>query len=202
MTSTPVEQTGPMAVDTQDLAPGCVLLLGGRSQIGLEVARQIGAGRVVILAARRSGQLDAERQVMLDSGASDVDCVDFEADETDKHAGLLTGIADMHGPIGVAVLAFGILGDQSRAEQDPGHAVEIVHTDYVAQVGVLTTLANLLALRETGTSSSSVPWPALVSGGRTTSTAPPRPASTASPVGSRMRSTAPVYICCWRGRGS
>lgn len=150
MTSAPVEQTGPMAVNTQDLAPGCVLLLGGRSEIGLEIARQIGDGRVLILAARRSAELDAERQVMLDSGASDVHCVDFDADETDRHAGLLAGIADTHGPIGVAVLAFGILGDQSRAEQDPVHAVEIVHTDYVAQVGVLTTLANLLRAQGNG----------------------------------------------------
>ena len=32
------------------------------------------------------------------------------------------------------MLAFGILGDQARAEADAAHAVAIVHTDYVAQV--------------------------------------------------------------------
>jgi short-subunit dehydrogenase len=42
------------------------------------------------------------------------------------------------------VLAFGILGDQSRAEKDPGHAAAIVHTDFVAQVSLLTVLANTL----------------------------------------------------------
>jgi short-subunit dehydrogenase len=139
-----------MAFERRDLDPGCVLVLGGRSEIGLEVAQRIADGRVVILAARRSAQLDLERQRMLDSGASEVHCVEFDADDTDNHAELLAGIADTHGPIGVAVLAFGILGDQRRAEQDPVHAVSVVHTDYVAQVGVLTTLANLLRAQGQG----------------------------------------------------
>jgi NAD(P)-dependent dehydrogenase (short-subunit alcohol dehydrogenase family) len=42
------------------------------------------------------------------------------------------------------VLAFGILGDQARAEKDPGHAAAIVHTDFVAQVSLLTVLANAM----------------------------------------------------------
>jgi short-subunit dehydrogenase len=133
-----------MAFERRDLDRGCVVLLGGRSEIGLEVAQRIDDGRVVILAARRSAQLDLERQRMLDSGASEVHCLEFEADDTDRHAAFLVEIADTHGPIGVAVLAFGILGDQGRAEQDPAHALAVVHTDYVAQVDVLTTLAKLL----------------------------------------------------------
>ena len=31
------------------------------------------------------------------------------------------------------MLAFGILGDQARAENDSAHASAIVHTDYVAR---------------------------------------------------------------------
>jgi short-subunit dehydrogenase len=139
-----------MAFETRDLAPGCVLLLGGRSEIGLEVAQRIVDGRVVILAARRSAQLDLERQRMLESGASEARCIDFDADDTDNHAEFLAGIADTYGPIGVAVLAFGILGDQARAEHDPMHAVAVVHTDYVAQVSVLTTLATLLRSQGAG----------------------------------------------------
>ena len=55
-----------------------------------------------------------------------------------------TSIVAEHGPIGTAVLAFGILGDQARAEKDPGHAAAIVHTDFVAQVSLLTVLANTM----------------------------------------------------------
>ena len=53
-----------------------------------------------------------------------------------------------HGPIGTAVLAFGILGDQARAEADAGHAVAIMQTDFVAQVSLLTDLA--VAMRAAG----------------------------------------------------
>ena len=53
-----------------------------------------------------------------------------------------------YGAIGTAVLAFGVLGDQIRAEADPAQAVAIVHTDYVAQISVLTSLAN--AMRDVG----------------------------------------------------
>jgi short-subunit dehydrogenase len=54
---------------------------------------------------------------------------------------VLAEISTEHGPIDTAVLAFGILGDQRRAETDADHAVAIVHTDYVAQVSLLTQLA-------------------------------------------------------------
>ena len=49
------------------------------------------------------------------------------------------------------VVAFGVLGDQARAEHDPDHAVEIVHTDYVAHVAVLTQLAAVMRTQGQGT---------------------------------------------------
>ncbi len=42
------------------------------------------------------------------------------------------------------MVAFGILGDQARAERDVTHALAVVHTDFVAQVSVLTVLVNLM----------------------------------------------------------
>ncbi len=127
-----------------------MLLLGGRSEIGLEVARRLAPGRVVILAARRSGELAQESALIVAAGAAAVHVVEFDADETAGHPALLEKIASEHGPIGVAVLAFGILGDQARAEQDPAHAMAVVHTDFVAQVSVLTTLANMLRAQGAG----------------------------------------------------
>ena len=47
--------------------------------------------------------------------------------------------------------AFGVLGDQARAERDAAHAVAIVHTDYTAHVSVLTHAANLLRRQGHGT---------------------------------------------------
>ncbi|WP_446222702.1 SDR family NAD(P)-dependent oxidoreductase [Nocardia sp. IBHARD005] len=129
---------------------GPVLVLGGRSEIGLEVARRLAPGRVVILAARRAGALDTEIEQVRAAGATAVHTVEFDADEIATHAPLLDKLAAEHGGIATAVLAFGVLGDQDRAEHDPAHAVAVVHTDYVAQVSVLTTLANLMRAQESG----------------------------------------------------
>jgi short-subunit dehydrogenase len=135
---------------TRGLADGTVLLLGGRSEIGLEVARRLAPGRAVVLAARRSGELDAQRAQITAAGASEVHAVEFDADDVASHPALLEKIAAEHGPIGIAVLAFGVLGDQQRAERDPAHAAAILHTDFVAQASVLTSLANLMRARGAG----------------------------------------------------
>lgn len=128
----------------KELADGAVLLLGGRSEIGLEVARRIAPGRLVILAARPGSDLAPARTLMTEAGAERVVCVDFDADDIGNHRSFLDTITTAHGPIGVAVLAFGVLGDQRRAETDAAHAVAVVHTDYVAQLSMLTLLAEML----------------------------------------------------------
>ena len=129
---------------------GSILILGGRSEIGLEVARRLGAGRKVILAARRSDDLVREADHLRSIGASEVECVEFDADDLDSHDEFFTRTFADHGPIAAVVVAFGILGDQARAEHDATHAVEIIHTDFVAQVSVLTILANLLRTQGNG----------------------------------------------------
>ncbi len=130
--------------------PGVILLLGGRSEIGLEVAQRLAPGRAVVLAARRAEDLDTETARLLDAGATSVDCVEFDATDTACHGALIERIAALHGPIGVAVVAFGILGDQARAERDPTHAREIVQVDFVSQVSVLTSLATVLRAQHGG----------------------------------------------------
>ncbi|PRY13512.1 SDR family NAD(P)-dependent oxidoreductase [Kineococcus rhizosphaerae] len=124
--------------------PNPVLLLGGRSEIGLEVAeRLVRAGaRTVVLAARRASDLGAETTRLTALGA-EVEAVEFDADDVAAHEEVLTGLVARHGALD-AVVAFGVLGDQARAERDVAHALAVVHTDFVAQVSVLSHLANLL----------------------------------------------------------
>ncbi len=133
-----------------DAQAGCVVVFGGRSEIGLAVARRLAPGRTVVLAAR-PGDLAGPRQECLDAGAADVRVVDFDADDTAAHTDLVDRIERAAGPIGVAVLAFGILGDQARAESDAGEVVRILHTDFVAQASLLTVLADRMRRRRAGT---------------------------------------------------
>ena len=102
---------------------------------------RLAAGATVVLAARGQGVLDDQIQALRNVGAAAVHTTTFDADDLTSHAELLEQITAEHGPISTAVLAFGILGDQARAEADAERAVAIVHTDYVAQVNLLTLLA-------------------------------------------------------------
>jgi short-subunit dehydrogenase len=131
-----------------DTGAGPVVIFGGRSEIGVEVAERLAAGSAVVLAARRAGQLDEQVSAVRAAGATAVHTVEFDADDLASHGPLVQRLVAEHGPIGTAVLAFGILGDQARAEADADHAAAIVHTDYVAQISLLTHLAG--AMRATG----------------------------------------------------
>ncbi|WP_372666865.1 SDR family NAD(P)-dependent oxidoreductase [Amycolatopsis kentuckyensis] len=125
---------------------GTVLVLGGRSEIGLAVARRLANDHdKVVLAARPGTDLTAAV-----ASLGKAETVDFDADDLAGHGPFLEKVAAEHGPLDVVVLAFGILGDQARAEEDAAHAAAIVHTDYVAQVGVLTHAANLLRAQGRG----------------------------------------------------
>ena len=131
-----------------DTGATTVLILGGRSEIGIELARRLARGATVILAARKADELADEVAAVLAAGATAVHTREFDADDLGSHGPLVASTVADYGPIDTAVLAFGILGDQARAETDAAHAVAVVHTDYVAQVSLLTHLA--AAMRQAG----------------------------------------------------
>lgn len=130
---------------------GALVLFGGRSEIGVATAARLASGRTVVLAARRPDDLVAESARLLDAGATEVHTVAFDANDTDSHPALVESLAERHGPVGIAIIAFGILGDQARAETDVAHALQIAHTDYYAHISVLTPLASVLRAQGSGT---------------------------------------------------
>jgi len=109
------------------------VIFGGRSEIGMELAQLLAPGATVVLAARSPDRLSEQVGMLEKAGAAEVDVREFDADELTSHAPLVASITADHGPIGTAVLAFGVLGDQARAEKDPAHAAAVLHTDFVAQ---------------------------------------------------------------------
>ena len=128
-----------------------VVIFGGRSEIGVELATRLAPGSTVVLAARRADRLAEEVAAVRAAGAVAVHTLEFDADDLDSHGELIDAVLTEFGAIDVAVLAFGILGEQARAEADPAHAVAIVHTDYVAQISVLTRLATVMRQAGHGT---------------------------------------------------
>lgn len=137
-----------MGIDT-----GPVLVLGGRSEIGTAVAERLAARGcgTVVLAARRSTDLDEQEAALRRAGATSVGRVEFDADDLAGHAAALAEVEERFGLPSTVVVAFGVLGDQATAERDAAAAVAIVHTDYTAQVHVLTLLADRLRAAGRGT---------------------------------------------------
>ena len=133
-----------------DTGAGPVVIFGGRSEIGGDVARRLAPGATVALAARRADQLDEQVSALRTAGAVAVHTGEFDADELASHGPLVERRVTAYGPIGTAVLAFGILGDQARAEADAAHAVAVLQTDYVAQVGLLTHLSAAMRTADGG----------------------------------------------------
>lgn len=134
-----------------DSSAGTILLFGGRSEVGVATVERLAAGKRVVLLARRAGELDAPAATILAAGAAAVDTLEFDADDIDSHPALIASLLRDYGRIDYAVVAFGILGDAQRAETDTAHALQIAHTDYYAQISVLTPLAVGLRAQGSGT---------------------------------------------------
>jgi decaprenylphospho-beta-D-erythro-pentofuranosid-2-ulose 2-reductase len=122
--------------------PQSVMVLGGTSDIGLAVAEAFAGGRPlrVVLAARRSPRL-AAAVARLERAGCTVETVDFDAREPRGH-GETVRKAFAGGDVDVAVVAFGVLGDQEKAWTDAELALELAEVNYVASVTVGVALAD------------------------------------------------------------
>lgn len=119
-----------------------VLVLGGGSDIGLAVARrlvQAGARSVVLAGRQAEGYPGAEAELRA-AGAVDVRSVLFDADRPEDHPAVIDQAFGEQVDLDVAVVAFGVLGDQSVDEHDASAAVAVARTNYLGGVSVLTLL--------------------------------------------------------------
>lgn len=118
-----------------------ILLLGGSSEIGLGIVKEFltrGPARVILAGRTGKDGLAAAEEEVRAAGASDVELIEFDALDTDSHPDVIDEAASF-GDIDVAVVAFGVMGDQEQLWQDQKMAVassEINYTAYVS-VGVL-----------------------------------------------------------------
>ena len=128
--------------------PQSVLLLGGTSEIGLAVVEAFASDRPlrVVLAARPSERLDAARSRLEALGCA-VETVPFDAAELHTHQDVVRK-AFTGGDIDVAIVAFGLLGDNEKAWTDVATAVELAQVNYTAAVSVGVALAE--RMREQG----------------------------------------------------
>lgn len=144
----PPETSGTPATSASDGggASHVVAVFGGRSEIGVAIAERLAPKATVVLAARPGPMSEAAAKVEA-AGAERVVCMDFDADSLNSQREVLARIEREVGAIDTAILAFGILGDQDRAEVDAEHTAQILHTDFSAQATLLIELSKRMKAR-------------------------------------------------------
>jgi decaprenylphospho-beta-D-erythro-pentofuranosid-2-ulose 2-reductase len=123
-----------------------VLVLGGGSDIARATCRKLVQHRAarVVLAARKPETCDTAAAELRAAGASEVHAVAFDATDLSSHEAFIRSTFDRFGDFDVVLVAFGVLGDQARAEHDAAAAVEIVQTNYTGVVSVTVPLVERL----------------------------------------------------------
>ena len=127
-----------------------IIVLGALSAMAEAAARVWAArGAHLLLAGRDTERLEAVAADLRVRGGvaqifvSDLATADAEAD--------LTRMAELLGGVDVVLLAYGVLGDQKRAEADFAEAKRILDTNFVSAAGWCLAAANLLERQNRGT---------------------------------------------------
>ncbi|MEL4504229.1 SDR family NAD(P)-dependent oxidoreductase [Luteococcus sp. H138] len=131
-----------------------ILLLGGRSGIGLAIVEALLAkhpGSDVLLARRPRPDAEAAEleiaQRLRAAGAGEVEALDFDALALEAHQALVERVFAGH-RVSHAVVAFGVLGDQQQARSEVGAAQRLMTVNATAAVGIGVALAT--AMRHQG----------------------------------------------------
>lgn len=132
--------------------PRKILVLGATSGIAEATCRIWAAqGASLFLVARNGEKLAAVAADLKARGASYIDTAVADLDDTDSHPALLAHAINSLTGMDIAYLAHGILGDQTHAEQDFNAAAQVIHTNLMAPVSLVTWLANFCVQRRSGT---------------------------------------------------
>lgn len=116
-----------------------VLILGGRSDIGLAVAHRFAAaGHPVALAARNATTLEADRADIALRHGVEATVHDYDALDTDT---LATFVAGFDPVPGVVISAVGTMGDQAESEREPASAAQVIRTNFEAPAQALELFA-------------------------------------------------------------
>ncbi|MHB1711772.1 MAG: SDR family NAD(P)-dependent oxidoreductase [Acidimicrobiales bacterium] len=124
--------------------PQSVVVLGGSSEIAQAIVAKLvsSACRTVILGGRDGPRLEAAAEHVRAAGASVVEIVPFDATDIEHHTAFADSVFDRFGDIDVAVVAAGVLGDQSTDEHHPVAAAEVLATNFGGLASAMLALAD------------------------------------------------------------
>jgi decaprenylphospho-beta-D-erythro-pentofuranosid-2-ulose 2-reductase len=123
--------------------PQTILLLGGNSDIGLAIVREMlsPAARTVVLACRNVDKGELAAAGLRHSGLT-VDVVHFDGASTDTHADVIADVVARHGDIDLAIVAFALLGEGDVTSVDVAAAAELAHVNFTGTITSTIAVAN------------------------------------------------------------
>ncbi|WP_035262661.1 SDR family oxidoreductase [Actibacterium mucosum] len=128
--------------------PGPVLILGGKSDIGLACAHAFAAeGHPVWLAARDAGQLEAAKTDMALRHGVEVETFAFDATDIAAHEGFVDGLPALPS---VVICAVGAMGEQLDNERDVAKAAQVMRANFEGPATLLGVFANRMEARGSG----------------------------------------------------
>jgi decaprenylphospho-beta-D-erythro-pentofuranosid-2-ulose 2-reductase len=133
------------------LFPSRVLVLGATSSLAIATMRRLAGNTRFMLVARNPDRLTAVAQDLLTRGALAAETWVMDLDNTSAHPEMLAAAAERLGRIDLALIAYGVLGDQRAAEADFEIAAAILHTNFTSTVSLLTWLGNYFQAQRGGT---------------------------------------------------
>jgi len=132
--------------------PVRMLVLGATSAIAMATMRIYAArGASFYLVARNEEKLQAVAADLHVRGAAAVHTCVLDLDDTGRHVAMLLEAKDKLEQIEVALIAHGVLGDQLAGEKDYQVAEQILRTNLLSTVSLITWLANDFEQRKGGT---------------------------------------------------
>lgn len=128
--------------------PQNILLLGGRSDIGRAIVRQLISPntKTVVLASRalpdgHSASNDADLSSVVAGGSFSIVNRSFEALQAQGHQMFVTDLAQEVGDLDVVIVAFGVLGEQSEFDAQPHLAAELASVNFGGVMSVCLAVA-------------------------------------------------------------
>ncbi len=133
-------------------SPDKVLVLGATSSIAIAACRTLAErGANLYLVGRNQEKLSVIAADFKTRGAASVATSVLDLDDTARHPALLSDAVRALGGLDLALIAHGVLGDQSAAEENFAVAEAILHTNFISAVSLCTWLANYFVQQRSGT---------------------------------------------------
>ncbi len=133
-------------------APRKALIFGATSAMAQQVARRLAAaGAELVLVARderKLGSVVADARIR---GASRVEAMAADLNESDRHESLVAGAFETLREVDLVLVAQGLLGDSDACEREASLAARVLLTNFASPALLLERVARRMARQGSGT---------------------------------------------------